>query len=59
MQTETPDPGTVPAVQYQRFGTPEVLRVVSVSAPAAGPHDLVVGVRAQLEIGRASCRERV
>ncbi|WP_448760043.1 NADP-dependent oxidoreductase [Actinomyces oricola] len=46
MQTETPDPGTVPAVQYQRFGTPEVLRVVSVSAPTAGPHDLVVGVRA-------------
>lgn len=34
------------AVQFGRFGGPEVLEVVDVPAPVAGPNDLVVRVRA-------------
>ena len=35
-ETPAPEPGTVPAAQYPRFGPPEVLRVVEVPAPAPG-----------------------
>jgi NADPH:quinone reductase len=37
---------TMKAVQFGRFGGPEVLEVVDVPAPVAGPSDLVVRVRA-------------
>ncbi|MDO4718397.1 MAG: NADP-dependent oxidoreductase [Propionibacteriaceae bacterium] len=46
MQNETPEQRAVLAAQYQSFGPPEVLRIVEVPAPAAGPGDLVVKVTA-------------
>ena len=46
MQNMVPEVNTVPVAQYLRFGPPEVLRITETSAPAAGPHDLVVNVTA-------------
>ena len=46
MQNMIPEVNTVPVAEYLRFGPPEVLRITETSAPAAGPHDLVVNVTA-------------